>query len=416
MGVHWLPSEKRWLADIEDSLIEGEILLVRAPRRWGLSSAAGELVSRSSSFSCSIRGSEFQGASKADVRSRMAELRDELASVVSREGFAQVVFDDFGGVTRFDKGFEILGSLYSILVDSDFSRDVGAVFFARAGEDLIGDFRGSPIVGRAQSVALPRISVKDSVALNLEFSELVRICGKSTWIARRLIRAGGRSGRLSIDEFVRTNFRYILESLPQAVIRCLAGSEIPLEEGSLESELRSCFDGSLVNGKFELAEVFRQEDVRVTLDRLNPSWPEGLSESVWKFAELIQSRTDAVWVDRYFLDSMPELRSFLREFSKISDRPLRLLSSLPKESESGWRLVRKLCEEFPAVEVRVMTPEDRRRLHDRHLVFLSSNSGFTLPPVGAIVGRQVVGSAVSSRVAQFGVDYQSIWDRSDRLR
>lgn len=408
----WLPSEQRWLNEITERVLSGDIVLVRSLPRWGLSTVCASVGQELGDTAVLVKGRSFTEASQ---KMRRAALDNDVAATVSNKGFAQLIFDDYGQAIRRSQGGALHSMLYRLLVDGEQARDIGALLIARASDMLDLNFAGSPLLSRTETTTLPKLNQEDAGVVGLDLESLRRQVGDSTWLARRFHASSPHQAHLSAIEHLNNDRRRIAAALPPGALEVLVGARAYREVDPVSQEALLCL--GLVNGEsqFELATLVAKSKILEEIRVESPGWPATRTESVQRFADLLASVDDAIWVDRYALSEPNRVRRFLDQLRRHTDARIRILVSSDRDRpDLGAEIAAKFQGLF-AVEVRYMHRYDRPRLHDRHLILPSTKSGFVLPTTRVILGQDDPGSAVSVALPALAINYAECWTRGERL-
>lgn len=408
----WLPSEMQWINSISESIMDGRVVYTRSIPRWGISSVCLHLKETLGDSAILVPGKEISETNQRDFRERIDRQVDE---VIAEHGYAQLIFDDYGRAIRRSQGQYLHSVLYRILIDSQNARDTGALLVANSSEALDYKFSGSPLISRAKYMALPVITPDDAFELGSSVSEIHDDLGESTWLARRGIGVSRRERCLSAVEHLNNDWRKILNNLPPSAVEVLAGARIGSDLDSVSAEPLRCF------GSFDADSVFRPSAAVLDskfIDQVhaqNPGWPADFQDSVHEFADLVRNVDEAIWVDRYLLENLDSARSFLIELQKISSVRLRLLVSNNNRSSEFKNEIKAKLGDLPDISVSLMSPSDRRKLHDRHLIFPKLTTGYAIPTADVIFARIDPGSAMHTLLPNFAIDYTQCWAHGEKV-
>lgn len=410
MAVDWLPSERRWIEQLTERVLDGEILLVRALPRWGITAVCGKLAD---SFGASAVHVDGRSATEEAQKSFREDLDSNVSTAIERNGTAQVLFDNYGRAIRRSQGGHLHSALYRMLVDSPSARDTGALLTARPNDSLDLNFAGSPLMSRARAVLLPTIERDDAEAIGVDLRELKVLCGESTWLARRMLVGGLRHGRADAGEHLTHDRHRIVQTLPSGAVELLAGSpgSRPLETNSREALL--CLGYFDPRDEFNPAVLVDESGIIDEVRMQNPAWPATLNESAERFADLLAGAEYALWVDRYMFSEPAFARRFLDRLRAHTATRLRLLVSDDPDRTSFAQSIATALDGVEGIEVRFMHYADRRLLHDRHLVLSTLDTGYVLPMASVILADADPGTAVAARIPP--VNYTDYWSRADRV-
>ena len=408
--LEWLPSERRWLDNLTERILDGEILLVRALPGWGLSAACKALADSLGESAVLVDGRTVSESIQKAFRER---LDSDVQATIAKTGFAQLLFDNYGRAIRRSQGGFLHSMLYRLLVDSQTARDTGALLTARPSELLDPGFPGSPLISRAATVVLPVIGHEDAEELGMELSDLRILSGDSTWLARRFLDGGLRQGRVGAVEHLDHDRRRIVAALPPGAATRLARVE---ETGSLDGmsrEAMMCLGRIGADDKFEPASLVAESKLLDELDVQNPAWPNSLRDSARRFADLMGGTQDAFWVDRYIFSQPARAREFLDLVRHETSTRLRLLVCDDRERGAFAHAIASALDGIAGVEVRFVHWSDKKLLHDRHLVLPTLQCGYILPTAGVVLAIDHPGTAVAARIP--AIDYTPYWNRGSTV-
>lgn len=408
--TEWLPSELRWIEGITDRVLTGDILLIRSVPRWGVTSVCAAVEAQLGSSAISIAG---RSISESTQRATREELDKQITSKVDADGYAQLIFDDYGHAIRRSQGGALHSMLYRLLVDSSPARDTGALLVARAGDVLDLQFAGSPLLSRTETIPLPLLTVDDADALNLNLDELRELVGESTWLARRFLGRTAREGRISAIEHLNADSRRIIDALPPDAVEVLAGARRYDAAGPVSQEVLLCL--GMINGRsaYHPASLVVDSNLIEDIELQSPGWPPQRAASVQQFSDFLAGTNDAIWVDRYALSRPQATRQFLEALRLRTSARIRILVSDNRDRPSFVEEIISALDNVASVEVRFMHRSDRHRLHDRHLVLPAMRTGYVLPTAGVILSQDDPGSAVSVKMPSLAINYSECWNRAD---
>lgn len=410
--AEWLPSERSWIERLAERVFEGEIVLVRALPRWGLSTVCKSVAEILGDSAVEVEGRAVTEGNQKAVREKIDA---DVSASIEKSGCAQLIFDDYGRAIRRSQGGTLHSMLYRLLIDSVAARDTGALLVARSGDMLDLNFSGSPLISRAQTVVLPELGEEDSEAVSIEIATLREMVGKSTWLARQFLGVGARQGRVGAVEHLNNDRRRIVEALPPPAVEVLAGARPVRDCDAVSREALLCLGSINAAGDFVPAGLVAESTLLSEVRVSNPGWPADSGESVQRFADLLSGVEDAIWVDRYLFSEPARVRSFLGELRKLTATRLRLLVSDDRDRPDFAGAISAALDGLDGVQVRFMSRHDRRKLHDRHLVFPAMKSGAVLPTAGVILGVDDPGSAVSVAMPALAINYAECWNHGARV-
>lgn len=411
-AISWLPSERAWLNELTETLVGGDIALVRSIPRWGLTMACGSIAETLGASAVLVDGRAITEANQKQTREKLDQ---EIAAAIERSGYAQLIFDDYGRAIRRSQGAILHSMLYRLLVDSSTSRDTGALLVARLGDALDLNFSGSPLISRARTSVLPALTAEDADSLGVELIDLQRMTGELTWLARRFMGVTPRQGQVSVVEHMNHDRRRVIEALPPAAIEVLAGARRAKDVDAISREALRCVGRFGNDSAFEPASLVSESSFLEEVRLQNPGWPVSFGDSVERFANLLAGVNDAIWIDRYLLSEPARARAFFLALQRHTTARLCLLVSDEVGRPGFASEVVSALSGVGSVSVRFMHRHDRHRLHDRHLILPSLKSGFVLPTAGVILGKDIPGSAVSVPMSALPIDYAACWGRGTQV-
>jgi hypothetical protein len=398
-----IPSISSWLDEVGEKLLEGRRIVVRGAPNAGKSFLAGGLVRL---FGATAVADSGRAYSEAAQSSRRETLLSSITNTVDSFGSAQVVFDDYHLALRRSQGGRLQSTLVSTLIDGEYSRDIGAIFFSRFAGPIHIDGRGSPLISRCEILQLPRWNENDLLNLEQRPDELITQIGSLAANLDRLLEIPGWADRA--PEQMRAGAQSILDDLTAEAARAIELGTLPDNVNSVDAE-------SLV-GLVEplgLTAIALGADLPYLASQRSEGWPATLEESAARFARLLAGHDSAVWVDRYLFKDLVSLRAFMEAVRRLTQAQIMLLGTLRiGDQRVDEASLRDLQDAIPGLKIKVMRAADRRQLHDRHLAFTPSAEGWVLPTADVILAAHPPGSAVASKVSRFGIDYREVWAQS----
>lgn len=410
--TEWLPSEQSWIDQLAERIFEGEIVLVRALPRWGLSTVCKSVAEILGDTAVEVDGRVITEENQKAAREKIDA---DVSATIEKSGCAQLIFDDYGKAIRRSQGGTLHSMLYRLLIDSEAARDTGALLVARSGDMLDLNFSGSPLISRARTALLPDLGAEDSEAVSIEIATLREMAGESTWLARQFLGVSARQGRVGAVEHLNNDRRRIVEALPPGAVEVLAGVRPVHDCDAVSREALLCLGSIDAAGGFVPAGLVTESTFLGKVRARNPGWPADSGESVQRFADMLAGVEDAIWVDRYLFAEPARVRSFLVKLRKLTATRLRLLVSDDRDRPDLADAISAVLDGLDGVQVRFMSRHDRRKLHDRHLVFPSMKSGVVLPTAGVILGADDPGSAVSVPMSSLPINYAEYWARGAQI-
>lgn len=395
-----LESIQVWVDDIAYRLVGGERLLLRLPPRVGKSHLLSLVREALGSSAVLADGQEFTEGSQAQKKQ---QIEDDLLEAIGKYGSAQLLFDSYDQALLRSQGARLQTWLAGRLIDSEHSRDIGALFTARCGTEVLRAGAGSPLMSRVTPVDPPVMSARDY--LDGDWSTVQDWFGDSSLLAAQA-QSAECFAPLPIADRLEQDLSY-LRDIQKAAGDALARQRLePVRDSFLA---RSATQGLLTNeGTTQLFERLKGYLLAPPDD--DPAWPDGWSTSVSKFCWLVAEAKEVTWIDRYMYRDIEPLRKFLQEIVGRTGCKVHLLGGRTVSGRDVSRAELLRLSVLPGVDARYMNPAHFADLHDRHL--FTNPGGWVLPQVHVIVGKQAAGSAVAVPSASFGVDYLSIWHQS----
>lgn len=410
--TEWLPSERLWIGEITDRVLTGGNLLVRSLPRWGLTTVCAAVGAQLGSSAVVVAG---RSITEPTQRTAREELDRQMTAKVDTDGYAQLIFDDYGHALQRSQGGALHSMLYRLLVDSSQARDIGALLVARAGDVLDLKFAGSPLLSRAETIPLPLLTAEDATVLGLDLSEVRKMAGDSTWLARRFLGRTNREGRMSAVEHLNADRRRIIDALPSDAVEVLVGATSYDNAGPVGQEALLCL-GTIESGSdYRPASLVTEAKLLEDIQLQSPGWPPQRAASVKQFAGFLAGINDAIWVDRYAM-SRPQIAGrFLNDLRRHTQARLRILVSNDRDRPTFAQEIVSELSSVPRVEVRFMHRSDRHLLHDRHLVIPAMKCGYVLPTAAVIFSQDDPGSAVSVKMPDLAINYSECWNRGEAV-
>ncbi|MEU8657763.1 AAA family ATPase [Actinoplanes philippinensis] len=397
---------------MSEYLLDGDLVVVRGLPRTGKTNLAQALFNEFQETAVFVAGREFTENNQADLIQAIIE---ELKQKAESAGISQLIFDDYGAALRRSHGGRLQSQLYGLLVDSEYSRDIGAVFFSRWQGPIHIPLRGSPLISRARFFALPTFDSADLIQYgwsSLSYSSVQADIGHLAVSLMRSQVVGSRLLTSSLEQSIKADAPLIVGDLPSDAVEFLAGARTQegLSGEAFESLLPLVWDN---DDKIGIAQVPQSAGILRAIQGMAPGWPDSRNDSSKRFAQLVAGWDKALWCDRYLYQDPPRLESFLSSLRGRTATNLRLLGAIPMP-DTGYTAadVRAAISSYDGVEARFMNRADYRLLHDRHLVHVGADGGFVLPVCRVIFGVDRAGSAVAAPVARFGITYADFWRRA----
>lgn len=304
--------------------------------------------------------------------------------------------------------------LYGQLVDGPYGRDIGALFTSRYADVLDLKVSGSPLLGRAEFIELPKLSKEDAAILGLMIGQARSYYGDVTSLAHVAFRSGAFATAEAVSGFVSANATSFVRDLPPDAARVLLGERsFSAADGASRQALRGL--GTEDDGTYTIAQAVVQSKLLSELRSRNPGWPKGKVHSVARFVELLSDAPNAIWVDRYLYEKPNHLARFLKEVRSVNDTPIRLLGKPVNDYALVRHDIATALKGIADIDARVMAYSDVSRLHDRHLVSPSFDTGYILPTAGVILGFDDPGSAIVVKMPSIAFEYEACWRRGGSL-
>lgn len=408
----WLPSEQSWLSSLVERVLIGDVLLVRALPRWGITAVCDSLLDELGASAVYVDGRTLNEDSQKEWREGM---KGRLTAALDEHNCAQLVFDNYGHAMRRSQKNALHSMLFSTLIDNVSARDTGALLVAKPGDPLEMNLQGSPLLSRAERVPLPELTEEDAIFLSQRLDDLRSDTGASTWLARRFLGASKQHAELKIVEHLNADSSSIVSALPARSVEVLAGAA---EYSAVDPESQAalgCLGDDHEAAGFKIARLVEQSRIVDLVTQANHAWPEARDASVGEFLRLVADADDVIWIDRFALGELPALRAFLVSLRGLCNARIRILASQLRDRPALSNEVPQQLGNIDRLEIRFMHRSDRLRLHDRQLVDPAVGSGFVIPTAGVIVGKHVPGSAVAAAMPALPIDYEECWRRAVKV-
>jgi hypothetical protein len=390
-----LQSQEDWAESVAVQVLQGRRYLTRSLPGFGKSLTANRVAVALGESAVLIRGRDYVEESQE----RLAQnLRTELVSRVESHGSAQLIFDDYHVALGRSRGARLQSLLVALLVDGEYSRDIGALLFTRQASIAHLHTAGSPLVGRFDELDLPTWTDEECLELGLDPAVISKEIGRSAAMLAFFIEDCKRD----LDYLVRR-----LEIDAQSIVGDLTMDAMDRLCGRSASS-RGLHE--LISDAGEPTDIVARSGLLALAHQQNTGWPAERVASAEMFASLLIGSGRALWSDRYLFTDISRLEHHLRLVRERVGTRIELLGSPnPGNARLDRSRIKAVLEKIPDVEVRFMPAAAYGALHDRHLALSGQTGGWVLPMAAAIIGRQPVGSAVATRAPTFGVDYPQIW-------
>lgn len=390
-----LQSQDDWAEEIAIQLLQGRRYLTKGLPGFGKSLAASRVAAALGESAVLVHGRDYVEESQEQL-ARI--LRTELVSRVETHGSAQLIFDDYHVALSRSRGARLQSLLVALLVDGEYSRDIGALLLTRQASIAHLHTAGSPLVGRFDEVDLPTWTDEECLELDLDPAMMAKAIGRSAAMLAFLTEDCNRD----LEHLVRR-----LEVGSQSIVGDLT---IDAMDRLLGRSASSRGLNELISDSGEPTDIVARSGLLALAQQQNTGWPSERVASAEMFASLLIGSGRALWSDRYLFTDIPRLEQHLRLVRELVGIRIGLLGSPnPGSARLDRTRIKEILEQVPGVEVRFMPSTAYGDLHDRHLALSGQSGGWVLPMVAAIIGRQPVGSAVATRTPTFGVDYAQVW-------
>jgi energy-coupling factor transporter ATP-binding protein EcfA2 len=403
-----------WVEQIALQLLDGRRILVRGLPRSGKTWLAQAVASTLQETALTVRGRNFEEGNQATLRETIiSDLDDRLQEHRS----VQLIFDDYHLALRRTQGKRLQARLVARLIDSPLAQDTGALFLARQSSVLHLPMRGSPLVSRLQVVQQPRWSAAD-IQDSCPKESVEYLASRLGMSIPNLIQYLSADGdrykhhvqRLAIDG------PSILDDLPPNSLQALAGSKTlaELDESDIDQMVGLVWQSD--EQSLSWVDAVHDADLRSMLSGGSGSWPAEQKNSAEKFSALVAGCEGVIWSDRFMFVDPDSLAKFLLAVRSVSGIHMQLLGS---DWDGATRIDARNLRTVAAiagVELRFMTFDDRKALHDRHLARRGEAGGWVLPTVDVILSQKAPGSALATKAPRFTLNYEKVWGRSRVLQ
>lgn len=402
-----LPSISDWIESCTGQLLDaGQPLFVQAPPRGGKTYLAKLVEKTLGATALYVDGKFFTEQNQAFQRESLVSA---INSRVEAHGYAQLIFDNYHKALRRSQGQQLQQLLVSLLIDGDFARDIGAVFFATCSGPVHLDSRGSPLYARGSSLRMPRIAEKDLVQLSNFDMDFKGWFGDSSILLNRSF----HRNQIHLPELIssiQADTRALLDDMPPRVTVAISRGVWPADEVPTVPELEAMC-GLILDGN--LTEIAKTSGLEAASAQLSSGWPTSETESIDKFVNLLVGHQEVLWFDRYLFADEDVLNQFLARVSLLTNCRILLLGMEFLVSGNSRRTVNiESLRKSSNIEIRFLQHKQKVEFHDRHLVFLDTNSGWAIPTSRVILGLDQPGTAIATKVFAFPVSYRESWDRA----
>lgn len=410
-----LPSQRSWVNQVCEHLIDGETVIARgvpgAGKTFLLEAVAREL----GDTSVRTRGRTYTDANQEE---RATAFHVDVAEALDRHGAAQLLFDDYPHALRNTNGLRLQRQLLKLLVDGDQALDTGALLTGRWGRNMHLVSTGSPLVARARVVALPIADGEDFTAVGCpDSADVVASVGGNTALLSRVAPVLGRAALHQVRDAAEILAPTWVADVPWAAASWIKGvlrdGPALLPDDDLAAEALAPLVVPAAERRYGVVRALHTEAARAALDGRVPTWPADFRESVRAFCGLLSGVPEAIWVDRYMAVNPAKLLRFVQAVRSDCRTPLRLLVAENK-NEIGFTAAGIAAFGQQHCEVRVMHPGDRKQLHDRQLIFLGElEGGVVLPTARVLMCQDPPGSAVAVKAPTLDRKLMlDAWDRA----
>jgi hypothetical protein len=391
-----LQSLKSWVTETSYGLYGGQRLLLRMPPRVGKSFLVSLLKEELGDSAVIVSGSLFTEENQGILRD---EIEERLSEALTRTGSAQLLFDSYDQAVIRSQGGRLQSWLTSRLIDGNDAQDIGAFFTARCSTAVHKSGAGSPLMSRVVPISPPGLTDEDDLS-----QEMLEWFGPAPLLVNHLSSQGAVSPSGLVDR-LEVDLSYLNDVRRSANDALVRGRISDTDSYASRSATYGLLTKDGPTSAFRRLETVLKKDPVV-----DPTWPDGWNSSVERFGQLIAGSAEYLWVDRYMFRDIEVLRKFLNAVSAKVHCQIKLLGSRSVNGRQISRAEVARLSMLPNVEIKFMTDEDYKVLHDRHLVV--GVAGWVMPQVHAILQLQPVGSAVAVPTNGFGVAYSTVWRRS----
>ncbi|MFJ8696414.1 ATP-binding protein [Streptomyces roseolilacinus] len=393
-----LPAQRRWVQTVCEHLIDGEIVVVRGVPGSGKTTLLRSVARELGDTSVTTLGRSY---TEQDQDECSEDFRARVRAALDRHGTAHLLFDDYPHALRRTRGVMLQRQLLHLLVDGEHALDVGALFTGRWARSMHLVSSGSPLVARARGVPLPTVAEEDFEAVHCAGAQgVVEAVGGNAALLARTAVVMGRPVLHQVHETAAALAARWVDDVPWEAVRWMTQvvrdgpAALPEDDSATEALAPLVFP--VGGGRYDVVRALRADAARTALEGRAPTWPDRWEESVATFCELLSGVPEVVWVDRYLTSDTPELLRFVQDVRATCGTRIRLLIA----ADQADRLDAATVAAFAALDctIRLMHRGDRRRLHDRQLIFLGDLRGGVVMPTGRVVLCQdPPGSAVAVR-------------------
>lgn len=380
-----LPSQQRWVQNVCEFLIDGELVILRGLPSSGKTALLDAVARELADTSVVTRGRSY---TEQDQSSRRGDLERCINELLRKHGTAHLLFDDYPHALQRSQGLRLQRMLLHLLIDGDRAVDVGALLTGRWARSMHLVSRGSPLIPRARLVSLPLPTDADFEAVGaLEAKEISATVGGNAAMLAKLIHVFGKPSLQQVCESAELLAPRWVQDAPWDAVRwmkeVIRNGPAPLPDDSLAAEALAPLVFAAGEGVYDVVGALRSQQAVAELDGRAPTWPSAWTDAVPTFCGLLDAAPAVVWVDRYLAVDPPLLLRFIQDVRKACATRLKLLIARDKSRHIDASVVAA----FAALncEIRTMHPGDRKQLHDRHLIFLGGRQGGVVMPTGRVV-------------------------------
>ncbi|MFI2210028.1 hypothetical protein [Streptomyces sp. NPDC020141] len=380
-----LPSQRQWVQTVCEYLIDGEIIIVRGVPDSGKTTLLNAVEKELGDTSVSTRGRAY---TEEDQSARSENVQKQVGEVLDRHGTAQLLFDDYPHALRRSHGVRLQRQLLHLLVDGEHSVDMGALLTGRWARSMHLVSSGSPLVARARVMPLPTPAEADFEAVGCSRSlDAAAAVGGNTALLARVTSVLGRPALHQVRDSAELRAPQWVEDAPWDAVQWIKNvvhngpAALPSDDFAAEALAPLVF--SVGDGLYDVMSALKSDAALVALDGRAPTWPDRWTESVTTFCGLLAGATSVVWVDRYLAVNPSAMLHFVEDVRGTCGTRILMLIAQDQAGKVDASVMAAL--KALDCEIRTMHPGDRKRLHDRHLIFLGGRRGGVVMPTGRVV-------------------------------
>ncbi|GHF74984.1 ATP-binding protein [Streptomyces griseosporeus] len=416
-----LPTQRRWVDQVCEYLIDGETVIVRGVPGSGKTVLLEAVARELGETSVCTWGRDYTDDNQQE---RTTAFQEGVRKALDRHGAAHLLFDDYPHALRNTHGLRLQRQLLQLLVDGEQAVDTGALLTGRWGRSMHLVSSGSPLVARARVVALPVAREADFAEVGCAGSaDALEAVGGNAALLGKVVPVLGRAALHQVRDTAEALAPKWIQDVPWEaaswIKRVVRGgpAALPADDSAIEALAPLLVPaGERRDGtpRYGVVRALHADAARATLDGRAPTWPATWQASVKTFCGFLSGVPEAVWVDRYMAAKPAQLLRFVGAVRAVCRTPLRLLiAKNPNDTALTAADVAAFARE--RCQVRIMHPGDRKQLHDRQLIFLGDlEGGVVLPTARVLMSQDPPGSAVAVRAPT--LDRKLILDAWGRAR